>query len=150
MPENSGTGRSTPPKNAGFSPENSGTGRSTPPENAGFPPENSVLGKWVPTKFPVYGVYSCWKIQMGAGKFGYRKGNHRRKFQVTLDNNGLIMQFCGPRGIIFFCCMYESSLRHPVCVTENRVQPCNSVVNILCQKFVQFYSNFKIGTYAAG
>ena len=44
-----------------------------------------------------------------------------------MDNNGLMMQFPGLHGIHFFCSMYEMSQRHPVWVTENHVNPCNSV-----------------------
>jgi hypothetical protein len=32
----------------------------------------------------------------------------------------------GPHAKNFFCSMYEMSQRHPVCVAENHVNPCNS------------------------
>ncbi len=40
-------------------------------------------------------------------------------------------EISGTNGINFFCYMYESSLRHPVCVPKINVKACNSV---LCSK----------------
>jgi hypothetical protein len=38
-------------------------------------------------------------------------------------------EISGTNGINFFCCMYESSLPHPVWVLEINVMACNSVWN---------------------
>ncbi len=42
----------------------------------------------------------------------------------------------------FFCSMYEMSQRHPVWVTENHLNPCNSV---LCTVFVFVFKKWTRG-----
>ncbi len=54
-----------------------------------------------------------------------------KNFSIApLENSGgaeKLTEYSGSHVKNFFCSMYEMSQRHPLWVTENRVNPCNSV-----------------------
>jgi hypothetical protein len=57
-----------------------------------------------------------------------------KHFSITPPENSggaeKLTEISGSHAKNFFCSMYEMSQRHPVWVTENHVNPCNSVAGM--------------------